>query len=276
MENIVDVATVREALERSLTDLASWLAAFVPNLVGAAALLIAGWLLAWSVRWIGTRILRTLGVDRAAARLQFGDALERAGVGNSLSALVGRILYWMILLTFLLSAIRALDLPAATATLDRLIGYLPHVLGATLIFLLGMLASRFVGKLVGSAAGAAGFVTSRRIGFAAQASVVALVVVVALEQLGVPTTILLGPLTALVAAAVISAGLAFALGARPVITHILAGHFLKQSLPRQASIEFRGKRGVVERIGPTDTLLRNGEESWSIPNGHLLEDVVTR
>jgi len=276
MDNIVDLATVRGAFEKSLADLTTWLVEFLPDLVGAAALLLVGGLLAWAAERGGTLALRAVGVDRAAARLQFGPALERAGVGGSLSALVGRLMYWLILLTFLLSAIRTLDLPVATATLDRLIAYLPNVAGAALIFLLGMLAARFVGGLVGSAAVAAGFGTARRIGFAAQAAVATLVVVVALEQLGVPTAVLLGPLTALLAAGVLSAGIAFALGAHPVITHILAGHFLKQSFPRQSTIEVRGKRGVVERIGPTDTLLRNGDESWSIPNAQLLEDVVIR
>ncbi len=276
MKDAVDLTTLRELLEGSLADLTTRIAELLPSLINATLLVLFGWLLAFLVDRLGTRALRKIGVDRAAARLQFVPALERAGVGGSAARLVGRLSFWLILLTFLLSAIRALDLPVATAALDRLIAYLPHVAGAVLIFLAGMLAARFTGNLVASAAGAAGYLTARRIGFAAHGSVVVLVVVVTLEQLGVPTAVLLGPLTVVLAAGVLSAGLAFALGARPVITHILAGHFLKQSLPRQTSVEVRGKRGVVERVGPTDTLLRNGDESWSVPNAQLLEDVVIR
>ena len=65
-------------------------------------------------------------------------------------------------------------------------------------------------------------------------------------------------------------------GARPIVTHILAGHFLKQSLPRDSFVEVGGERGIVERIGATDTLFRNGEESWSIPNAKLLDLIVRR
>ena len=42
------------------------------------------------------------------------------------------------------------------------------------------------------------------------------------------------------------------------------------------SVEIDGVRGIVERIGATDTLLRNGDRRWSVPNGQLLERVVTR
>jgi small-conductance mechanosensitive channel len=103
-----------------------------------------------------------------------------------------------------------------------------------------------------------------------------LVAVIAVQQLGVSTDVLVAPLTALLATAGFAAGLAFARGAHPIITHILAGQFLKQSLPRDSFVEVEGRRGVVERIGPTDTLLRNGDERWSIPNAQLLNQVVTR
>ena len=61
-----------------------------------------------------------------------------------------------------------------------------------------------------------------------------------------------------------------------MVTHILAGHFLKQSLPREGAIEVDGTRGIVERVGAVDTLLRNDTRSWSVPNGQLLEKVVER
>jgi hypothetical protein len=101
-------------------------------------------------------------------------------------------------------------------------------------------------------------------------------VIIATEQLGVSTSVLIVPLTAVLAALSFTSGLGFALGARPIITHILAGHFLKRSLPRDVFVEIDGRKGVVERIGPTDTLLRDGEKRWSVPNGQLIEYVVTR
>jgi hypothetical protein len=106
--------------------------------------------------------------------------------------------------------------------------------------------------------------------------VVGLVAVVALEQLGVTTSVLVGPITAVLAAAGFAAGLAFALGAHPIVTHILAGHFLKQSLPRDTFVEISGERGVVDRVGATDTVLRSGDRSWSVPNGKLIGEIVIR
>jgi len=115
-----------------------------------------------------------------------------------------------------------------------------------------------------------------RIGAVAHAGVVLIVGAVALEQLGVDTALVLTALASLLAGLGVMLGVALALGARPIVTHILAGHFLRQSLPREGKIDVCGRQGTVERVGATDTLLRDGERSWSIPNAQLLEEIVGR
>jgi len=272
----LDVEAWRAVGVRALSELGENLAGFLPGLLGAALLLLVGWALSRALEAAAVRTLRALGMDRAAGRLGVGDALVRAGVDAAPSRIAGRLVFWLLMLTFLLSAVEALGLTAVTATIDRLIAYIPSVIGAGLIALLGMLLARFVGGLVASAASAAGLPSSARLGFAARAAVVVLVFAAAVEQLGVSTQVLVAPLTAAVAAGAITAGLAFALGARPIVTHVLAGHFLRQVLPQGASIAFEGRSGVVERVGATETLVRGPERRWSVPNARLLEQVVDR
>jgi hypothetical protein len=276
MDRHPDISAWRDIFLQAATEVGTRLASFVPNLLGAILILVVGWLVSRSAEIAASRALRTVGLDRAAARLRLAEVLERAGLGLTLSELVARLVFWLLMLTFLLSGIETLGLTAVTATIDRLIAYIPNLVGAALITLLGLLFARFLGSLVSSAAAAAGFPSAPRLGFLVQVLVAGLVVVVAIEQLGVGTAVLVGPLTAVLAALGFTAGLAFALGARPIITHILAGHFLRQSLPRDSFVEVDGQRGIIERIGATDTVLRNGERSWSIPNAQLLDRVVGR
>jgi len=275
MENLFDVDAWREVSLRALSELTATFAAFLPSLVGALLILGLGWLVSRSVELAARRALRMLGLDRAAARLRLTEWLEGSGIRWTLSEGIARLLFWLLMLTFVLSSVETLGLESVTETIDRLIAFIPNLIGAGLIVVLGLLLARFLGGAIGSAAAAAG-VGGARLGFVVQAFVGLLVAVIAVEQLGVDTSVLVAPLTALLAAASFAAGLAFALGAQPIITHILAGHFLRQSLPRDAFVEVEGRRGVVQRVGATDTLLRNGEESWSVPNAQLIERVVTR
>jgi hypothetical protein len=276
VEQFPDIAAWRGVLIEAVTELGTKIAGFLPSLLGAVLILIFGWLVSRSLGIAAGKALRTFGLDRAATRMKLSDVLERAGVTMALSEIVARLVFWLLMLTFVLSGVETLGLTAVTATIDRLIAYIPNLIGAALIVLLGLLLARFVGTLVSSAAAAADFATAPKLGVATQIAIAGLVFVVAIEQLGIDTNVLVVPLTAVLAAAALSAGLAFALGARPIVTHILAGHFLKQSLPRDCYVEIEGERGIVERVGPTETLLRNDEKSWSVPNAKLLDLVVTR
>lgn len=114
------------------------------------------------------------------------------------------------------------------------------------------------------------------LGSAAHGAVVAMVGILTAQQLGVDRQLLMTVVTALIAAAALAMGLAFALGSREVIGAILASHYILQSLAEGDVIEVEDRRGRVERIGFVDMLLRDGESSWSIPNVKLLRETVGR
>lgn len=276
MLEIFDVEAWRQVLVDSLAELGSTVAAFLPSLVATLVILAVGWLVSRGVQAVSERLLRQLGLDRAAARLRITEVLGEAGIGAAPSWIVARLVFWVLVLTFVMSAVETLGLTAVTATIDRLVGFLPNVIAAGLILVLGLLLARFVRSLVGSAAAAADVGQATRLGALAQGAVSVVVMVVALEQIGIETEVVVTLLTAAVAAFGITGGIAFALGARPVITHILAGHFLRQSLPAGGSVEVDGRRGIVERVGAVDTLLRNEGGAWSVPNARLMEEVVVR
>ena len=276
MESLFDLESWRVMFAAVFGPLVETFVRFVPNLVGALLILAVGWLLARVVEVIAARGLRTVGLDRASTRVQLNDLLERAEIDLTLSQIVAKLAFWLVLLTFAVSAVDTLQLKAVTETMDRLVGFIPRVIGAALLGVFGLLLARFAATLVASGAAAAGFTSAARLGFLAQLLIGGLVVVVAIEQLGVATSVLVVPFAVVLGAGGFAIGLAFALGAHPVITHILAGHFLKQTLPRDLVIQVGNQRGLVERVGAVDTLLRDGEHTWSIPNGRLLDQVVTR
>ncbi len=263
----------RDIVVKEFSAFGAEVAAFLPHIVGAVMILLVGWAISWLLAGVSRRALRALGVDRLGSRHRVA---ERVGLQQDLSNALSTLVFWSILTVFLLSSVNSLGVSAVTATLDRLIAYVPNLIGAALTALLGLLAARFVGSVTASAGIAAGIDAAPRIGFLVQALGVGLVIALTIEQLGLRTDILVLPLTAVLTAATLSAGLGLALGARPVITHILAGHFLKQSLPRDRFVEIDGDRGVVERVGATDTLLKNGDRRWSVPNAQLLERIVQR
>jgi hypothetical protein len=167
-------------------------------------------------------------------------------------------------------------LSAVTTTIDRFVDFIPSVIAAGLILVAGLLLARFTRNLVLSAAMAANAPQAERLGSVTQAIVIIFIAVLAVEELGVDTQILVTVATGLVTAAALSVGIALALGAQPLVTHILAGHFLRQHLTPGGSVEIDGRRGEVDTIGAFETMLRSEEQVWSIPNRTLLDSVKGR
>jgi hypothetical protein len=209
-------------------------------------------------------------------RLGVAEMLRNAGLAKVPSEIVSRLIFWILMLTFLLSAVETLGLEAVTATIDRLIAYLPNVIAAAFIVVVGLLLARFIQNLVSSGAATANLVYARQLGSAASGTVVVMVGILTAQQLGVDMQLLMTVITALISAAALAMGLAFALGSREVVGAILASHYIRQSLAEGDVIEVEGRKGRVERIGPVDTVIRDGESSWSIPNSKLLRETIGR
>jgi hypothetical protein len=276
MTDLLDVDAWRQVLVNSFAELGQTLAAFLPKLIATLVILGAGWLLSRLVAALAERVLRQVGLDRATRHVGVAATLDRAGLGADASRIVGRLIFWVLMLTFVLTAAETLGLTAVTGTIDRLIGFLPNVIAAVLLFVLGLLLARFVRNLVSSGAAAADVGAAARLGALAETAVAVVAAAVALEQLGIETAVVVTVVSAIVGALAVTVGVGLALGARPIVTQILAGHFLRQSLVPGGTVEVAGRRGVVERVGAVDTLLRDEERAWSIPNGRLLDEIVLR
>lgn len=276
MNEIFDLDAWREVVVSSLAELGRTLAGFLPSLVGMVVILAVGWCVAKIVELLSRRALHRVGLDRTSERIGIAETLRNAGIGRSPSELTARILFWLLMLTFLLSAFETLGLTAVTTTIDRLIIYLPRVIGAGLIVVLGMVVSGFSGNLVTSGAAAANLVYARGLGAVARGIVLVTTAILATEQLGIDTQVLVTGLTALVATFGAGLALAFALGSRDVVRQILAGHYLRQTLRIGQRVEIGTRSGTLERVGATDTLFRDGDGAWSIPNARLLGSIVVR
>lgn len=276
MGNIISIDAWRQSLSSSLEQFGITMGQMLPAIAGALLILLIGWAISKLVQAVVRRALHRFGLDRTATRLKLTESLRRANVTKEPSAIVARILFWILMLTFLLAAAETLGLRAVTTTIDRLIGYLPNVIAAALVVVAGLVVGRAAQRMATSGAAMAGLPQTEPLGAATRGVVILVTGVVAVEQLGLKADILVRVITVLVATLGLTMGLAFALGARTLVTHILAGHYLRQTLLSGKSVEVGGRRGVVERVGAVNTVFTEGDRSWTVPNAALLEDVVVQ
>jgi hypothetical protein len=192
--------------------------AFLPRLAAALGILMVGLAIAKMIERGTDAALHRIGFDRWMREGGVTEALERAGTTLDPSSVIAKLVFWtMILLVILLSA-NALGIAAVSILFAELLAYVPNVLAAVMVLVLGILLGEFIKDLVlASAGGLPGGINLAR---AAKAAIILLAVFMALDQLDIAQDIVLVFFIAVVGAAALAAGIAFGLGGREVAAEI--------------------------------------------------------
>lgn len=248
---------------------------WLPNLIGALLLLLVGWLVARVVQFILANLLRRLRLDRLAERAGISQLLEDSGLDRSASNLIALIVYWLVLLIFVLAAAESLGLAGVANALDGFVAYLPNVLAAAFILLLGGLIARLAGDAVSAVAAQAGMAAGPALGQVIRYVLLVFAVILAMEQLGIATDLLTATAAALIAALALALALAFGLGSREIARNIMAGFHAKESFKPGQKLQVKDYTGRLRSIGPVKSLIETEVGIVSVPNFILTDEDVT-
>jgi len=194
--------------------LADQSAHIVPVLVIVLVTLIVGGFVAFVLRWLTYTLLQWARFDRLVQRTGFASMIERTGVFRSPSDVGARFVQAIVWVLVALFALNATDTPASVEMVRRFVDYIPNVIAAGLVLLLGVVVSRMVSRSALLAAVNAQWPAARMIAGGVRVLVMTLAVVIALEQLRVGSVALLVAFAIVFAGIVFAMALAFGLGAR--------------------------------------------------------------
>ncbi|CAN5714815.1 hypothetical protein BH23GEM10_BH23GEM10_09820 [soil metagenome] len=212
-----------DALNDRLQDGIYQIAAFLPRLAAALGILMVGFAIAKMVERGTDMALQRIGFDNWMREGGVTEALERAGTTLGPSSVVARLIFWMMMLLVIVLSASALGIGAVNVLFAELLAYIPNVLVAVVILVIGIVLGEFVKDLVlASAGGLSGGVNLARL---AKAAVILLAVFMAFDQLEIAQDILLVFFVAVVGAAALAAGIAFGLGGRDVAAEITRGYY---------------------------------------------------
>jgi hypothetical protein len=207
-----------EPLSQRLEEGIKQIVGFLPRLFAGVGILLAGFAIAKIVEHGTDAALRRIGFNRWMQDGGVTEALERAGTRLEASSVLAKLVFWTVMLLVILLAADALGVQAVNTLFGELVGYIPNVIAAVVVLVLGILLGEFVKDLVLASAGAlpGGHTLAR----SAKVAVILLAVFMALEQLDIAQDIVLVFFIAVVGAAALAAGIAFGLGGREIAAEL--------------------------------------------------------
>lgn len=202
-------------LEQGLTEIGE----FFPRLAAAIGILMVGIVVARMFERATRFVLHRIGFDRWMREGGVTEALERAGTTLDPSSVLAKLVFWGLMLIVIIVGANVLGVTAVSVLFSELLSYVPNVLAAVIVLVLGTLLGEFIKDLVLASAG--GIAGARTMARAAKAAVILLAAFMALEQLDIAQDIVLVFFIAVVGAAALAAGIAFGIGGREVAAQII-------------------------------------------------------
>jgi hypothetical protein len=139
--------------------------------------------------------------------------------------LIAKIIFWIVWIGFMVSAVDTLQFAPFQGLVEQFFRFVPRFLVALLVFTLGLLIANFLWRATLLAAVNAGLPGARLLSGAVRLLVIAIGVVMALEQLGLATTVVLTAFAIMFGALMLGAAIAFGLGGRDAAKQLLERRF---------------------------------------------------
>jgi hypothetical protein len=218
---------MQDVIRESVADFVRGIGNFLPNILAAIVILLVGWVVARVLRAAMGRGLRLARLPDIAERAGIEDFLRKGGVTRSASDLVAVLVYWLVMLVVLLTAVNALRLEMASQLLNQILLYIPNIIVAVIVVIVGMYAASFVAGLVRTAAANAGIEEAGMVAGLARYALIIFAFAIALNQLRIGQDIVANAFLLLFGAACLASALAVGLGAREIVGRYLEERFRK-------------------------------------------------
>jgi small-conductance mechanosensitive channel len=256
----------------------SQIIALAPRVLAMAVVLVAGYIAAHLVARLAAALSDRIGLPTAAERGGLVESMKRVGITRSVSSILGQIVFWFLMCVFLMAAFNILELKALSDAMQGVVAYIPRLLVATVVVVIGLLIANFLRGVIATSADRVGISYAERLATGCYYVLALMTFIAAFEQLAIKFALLEQTILIAFGSLAVGVGLAVGLGGREVVGGILAGYYTRQRLHAGDTVSVAGFEGTVREVGPVATIIETREEGLtsrhSIPNTRMLNEAV--
>ncbi|MFA7556002.1 MAG: hypothetical protein WCY88_17290 [Spongiibacteraceae bacterium] len=242
----------------------------LPNIVSGLLVLLLGWLVARLVRFTCSKLLNAL--NNSLEHLVSGGV--RGRFSTELIRLVAALLFWVTLFIFTASAMRIAGFIEIAEWLGRLVDYLPSLMTGCIIILAGYVLSSLVRDASLAATRSLALAEAELISRLVQVITFVTALIIGMSQLGLDVTFLTTVIGVSIAAVLTGFALAFGIGARTLVSNLIAAHYIRELLEPGQQVRIGEWQGAVLRVTATTVILDTPEGRTSLPAKFYQEQAV--
>ena len=249
-----------------------------PRVLAMIVVVSVGYVIAKFVARMISTLAEKVGLQTAAERSGLAGSMSHMGIKRNVPSIVGAIVFWLLLCVFLMAGFNILGLESVTAAMQKIVNYIPHLLVATVVVVIGLLVAQFLRGVVATSADRIGISYAEHLANACYYVLAGLTFIAAFDQLNIQFELLEKLILMAFGALAIGFGLALGFGGRDVMAGILAGYYVRQRLHAGDHVSVGLMEGTVREVGPVATIIETDEDGLlnrhSVPNTKMLNEAV--
>ncbi len=265
---------IRDKLLQAFMNLVDTVVVATPKVLVGLVLLVGALLVAKLIERVLGYLLTKVRFDQLVGKAGIDQAFQRLGIRQQLTVLIPRLVYFLVLLLLAQTAVEALGLVAIGNAIDSFFGYLPNIVAAMLLLLLGSTVGQFAGQTVAQSAESAGLDFAPALGKFVSVGILFVCAMMAIAQLRIDTEIVRIVTTLVLGGAALAFGLSFGLGTRDIVRNIAAGFYVRKIVEVGKPLEVAGQQGTLVAITATHTVLESDGKDTLLPNGQFFDHVA--
>lgn len=264
-------ALFAEPLQKMATDTLDSIIGALPSFISGVMILIIGWIVAVILSKVIGGTLEKIGFDNLLEKVGVARLLQRLGITGSVTQILAKAIFWVVILFIIRSASEALGLADISALIEQIFAFLPKAITAAIILLVGFMVADIIQNAVFTKLDALGIRYANTLAGLIFGFIVILVLTVALPQLGVETRLLNATVSILVGGIALAMAICLGLGMKTLAQNIVAGVYARDIYKTGTVIHRDGKEMTLSGIGPVTTKCVEEDGTFHVfPNSELI------
>ncbi|WP_136481351.1 mechanosensitive ion channel family protein [Cognatitamlana onchidii] len=264
-----------EGIMHSLSTMTNEIAKVIPNILGAIAIIIIGWLITKLIVGIIRRALKLAKADKLDDKINDIELFESKKLNFDIITIITKFVKWVMYIMILIIVTDILNLTIVSEEIKNFLGYLPRLFSAIIIFTVGLLLANFIKKTIKSFFESMDLSGSKLISQIVFMLLLVFISITALNQAGIDTAIITSNVTIILAGFLLAFALAFGLGAQKVVSDLLKAFYARKTYEIGQKIEFGDINGEVESINHITITLKTKQGKLVVPIKDIVESQVS-
>ena len=233
----------------------------VPNILGAILVMIIGWVISRVASRLLGGFLRKIGIDKLADRIHSIELVQNANVKIVPSYLITRGAYYFLLFITVAAATDVLNMPAISLLMNDFLNYLPNLIAALAVFVVGIVLADFIRNLVLSTCRSLGIPAANFIAGFVFYFLFINVVMITLDEAQIETDFIQDNLSILFGGIVLAFSIGYGFASRPFVASLLAGFYFRHRINPGDIVRIQDVKGeVIAKDARTITLKTDSGE----------------